>query len=137
MLVVIAACHEPAPGPWNQETGYRWRTLAVRGGGDDPGFTALASRRTAIDFRNTVSDSLLQRNRVLGQGAGVAIGDVDGDGLLDIFLARTEGCNALYRNEGGWKFQEIAERAGVAGCDRFSKIGRAHSELQSQSNLVC
>ena len=131
-LVVIAACNEQAPGPWNQETGYRWRTLAVRG--DDPGFTALSSRRTGIDFRNTVSDSLLQRNRVLGQGAGVAIGDIDGDGLLDIFFARTEGCNALYRNTGGWKFQEIAERAGVAACDRFS-TGAAFVDVDGRNGL--
>ena len=38
---------------------------------------------------------------LVGYGAGVALGDVDGDGRVDVFLARTEGCSALYRNTDG------------------------------------
>ena len=85
-----------------------------------PGFTSLPGDRTGIRFRNTVSDSALLGNRILGQGAGVCLGDVDGDGLPDVFLARTEGSSALYRNLGGWKFEDITARAGVATADRHS-----------------
>jgi hypothetical protein len=84
------------------------------------GFTLLDPSRTNITFANTVSDSLLVHNRQLAQGAGVCLSDVDGDGRPDVFLARTEGPNALYRNLGDWRFEEIAERAGVAAPDRFS-----------------
>lgn len=112
------ACGPGATPPWHQETGYRWRELEVKGG--EAGFTRLNGSRTGITFENTVSDSLVRSNRVLGQGGGVALGDADGDGLTDVFLARTEGCSALYRNRGGWKFEEIARSAGVAMCGRHA-----------------
>ena len=104
---------------WHDADGYRWRDLDVPRSGT-PGFTLLDPGRTGVPFRNTVSESLLVQNRILAQGAGVCLGDVDGDGLSDIFLARTEGPNALYHNLGGWRFEDIAERAGVAAPDRYS-----------------
>jgi hypothetical protein len=73
-----------------------------------------------IDFTNTVSESLLVGNRVLGQGAGIALGDIDGDGLVDVFLARTQGCDALYRNRGRWRFEDVTRESGVGACDRHS-----------------
>ncbi|MEP6733383.1 MAG: hypothetical protein ABJE10_22255, partial [bacterium] len=93
VLVATTACTDKAPPPWHQESGYRWRELVVPA--DDAGFTHMEGSASGINFTNTVSDSLLLGNRILGQGAGVALGDVDGDGLVDIFLAKTEGCSAL------------------------------------------
>ena len=90
--------------------------------------------KTGIRFQNSVSDSVLLGNRMLGQGAGVALGDVDGDGLVDVFLARTEGCNALYRNLGGWKFEDITTRAGVGACDRYSS-GAAFADVDGDGDL--
>ena len=116
--VVAAACGpEPAP-PWQTESGYRWRRLDVSEG--RAGFTPISGWRTGIRFENAVSDSALLGNRILGQGGGVALGDVDGDGRVDVFLARTEGCSALYRNLGDWRFEEITVAAGVGACDRHS-----------------
>ena len=105
------ACSAPSPPPpWHQETGYRWRDLVVPSG--EPGFTAMPASKTGIHFENDVSDSLLLGNRILGQGAGVALGDVDGDGLPDVFLAKTQGCSALYKNLGNWKFEDITKVGG-------------------------
>jgi hypothetical protein len=89
---------------------------------------------TGITFQNSVSDSLLLGNRILGQGAGVALGDVDGDGLVDVFLARTEGCSALYRNLGGWRFEDITKTAGVGACDRHS-TGTALVDIDGDGDL--
>ena len=47
-------------------------------------------------------------------GNGVAVADVDSDGLLDIYLVSQMGPNGLYRNQGGGRFEEITQRAGVA-----------------------
>src|SRR5439155_22675501 len=109
----------PAPGPWHEETGYRWRALAVppRGG---PGFTELPASRTGIRFANTVTLETALQNRHLAQGGGVAIGDVDGDGLPEVYLTSNEGSNALYKNLGGWRFEDITARAGVALTGRRS-----------------
>ncbi|MGH7562693.1 MAG: VCBS repeat-containing protein [Gemmatimonadales bacterium] len=117
LLLPLLSCGPSAAGPWQEEAGVRWRELAGSGKGS-AGFTTLAAARTGIAFRNDVSDSAAYRNRHLMHGSGVAVGDVDGDGLPDVYLARIEGPSALYRNLGGWRFEEIAARAGVALGDR-------------------
>ncbi|HYC49846.1 MAG TPA: FG-GAP-like repeat-containing protein [Gemmatimonadaceae bacterium] len=132
LVAGIVACKDAPPGEWHQEAGYRWREFSV--GRGSPGFTAMSAGRTGIDFQNTVSESLLLGNRILGQGAGIALGDVDSDGLTDVFLARTEGCDALYRNVGGWKFEDITERAGVASCTRNS-TGAVFADIDGANGL--
>ena len=49
-----------------------------------------------------------------GKGMGVAFGDYDGDGRLDVFVANDTVPNFLFRNEGGGRFRECALDAGVA-----------------------
>jgi hypothetical protein len=94
----------------------------------------MEAARTGLVFQNTVGDSALLANRVLAQGAGVCLGDVDGDGMADVFLARTEGANALYRNLGGWRFEDITAPAGVGAPDRYS-TGCALADLDGDSDL--
>ncbi|HLZ45642.1 MAG TPA: VCBS repeat-containing protein, partial [Gemmatimonadales bacterium] len=110
---------KPSTPIWHDETGYRWRALDVPRDKLTPGFTLLDPSRTGIAFTNTVSESLIVKNRQLAQGAGVCIADVDGDGRPDVFLARTKGPNALYRNLGNWRFEDITASAGVAADDRI------------------
>ncbi|MGQ0702843.1 MAG: FG-GAP-like repeat-containing protein [Gemmatimonadales bacterium] len=131
-VVLGTGCREAPPPAWHEEDGYRWRELVVSG--DEPGFTTMPASRTGIAFQNTASDSLLLSNRILAQGAGVCLGDVDGDALVDVFLARTEGPNALYRNLGDWRFEEITARAGVAVPDRYS-TGCALADLDGDGDL--
>jgi hypothetical protein len=130
-LILLTACGPTGTPPWQEESGYRWRELDVSGG--TPGFTRVGDQ-SGIQFQNEVSDSALLGNRILAQGAGVAMGDVDGDGLVDIFLAKTEGPNALYRNLGGWRFEEIAVQAGVAAPDRTSS-GATMADLDGDGDL--
>ncbi len=133
LTIATIGCQEKKTVPaWHQEAGYRWRELDVPPG--DAGFTSLRGEATGIQFENTVSDSALLGNRLLGQGAGVALGDVDSDGLVDVFLARTEGCSALYRNLGHWKFEDITTRAGVGACDRYS-TGSAFADVDGDGDL--
>ncbi|MDB4913664.1 MAG: ASPIC/UnbV domain protein [Gemmatimonadetes bacterium] len=131
VLSVTACSSKPTP-PWHEETGYRWRELDVPTG--TPGFTSMDGGKTGIQFANAVSDSVLLGNRTLGQGAGVALGDVDGDGLVDVFLAKTEGCSALYRNLGHWRFEDITKSAGVGACDRHSS-GTAFADVDGNGTL--
>ena len=131
MTLAAAGCTKPDDATWHDEAGHRWRSLSVAKA-DAPGFTRMTA--TGIQFQNTVSDSALVRNRMLGQGAGIALGDVDGDGLVDVFLAKTEGCSALYRNRGGWKFEDITKSAGVGACDRNS-TGTALADIDGDGDL--
>src|SRR5262245_33130441 len=127
-LLVASACSDQPPGPWNDGPDFRWRDIPVRGSG--AGFEAVRG----IDFQNTVSDSVLLGNRYLGQGAGVALGDVDGDGLVDVFLARTEGGSVLYRNLGDWRFEDITARAGLTAPNRYA-TGAVFADIDGDGDL--
>jgi hypothetical protein len=55
-------------------------------------------------------------------GTGVAIGDYDGDGRPDVFVvSKTETCR-LFRNLGGWKFEDVTDRTGVGDKDADASI---------------
>ena len=60
-----------------------------------------------------------------GKGMGLAFGDADGDGRLDVFVTNDTEPNFLFHNEGGGRFREIAGPAGVA----FNDDGRALSAM--------
>ncbi|MES2647692.1 MAG: VCBS repeat-containing protein [Bacteroidota bacterium] len=70
---------------------------------------------TGIDFINHVTDTkdlnvLTYRN--FYNGGGVAIGDIDNDGLPDVFFTANMGSNKLYKNKGNFQFEDISARAG-------------------------
>ena len=70
---------------------------------------------TGIDFNNSVTDgrkdnSFLFRN--FYNGGGVAIGDINNDGLPDVFLTSNMGENKLYLNKGNFKFEYVTVKAG-------------------------
>lgn len=81
-------------------------------------FTVLDGRETGIGFSNDLQDS--RQLNILDylyfyNGGGVAVGDINNDGLTDIFLAGNRVKNKLYLNQGDLVFKEITEQAGVAG----------------------
>ncbi len=114
-LVVIAlvGCTGSAVDTsWHQETGYRWRALGVPRKGRS-GFTMLTASRTGLTHENRVDETHGLDNRGLLDGAGVALGDVDGDGRPDIVLASAESPAALYHNDGDFRFTDVTTASGL------------------------
>ena len=109
----ILTLAQGAPIDWRQGDGFRWAALPVQAAGKE-GFTRLASRETGILFSNSLPEQRYLTNQILLNGSGVAAGDVDGDGLCDLFFCGIDRPCALYRNLGGWKFADITAEAGVA-----------------------
>ena len=75
-------------------------------------------RRRASGIRflhRSVDDSGFDYRQVhYDHGSGVAIADVDGDGLYDVYFSNQAGSNQLWRNLGGGRFEDVTARAGVA-----------------------
>lgn len=88
----------------------------------DPLFSLLPSAQTGITFNNKVIDTKdfnVFKYRNFYNGGGVAIGDINNDGLPDIFFTSNQQKNKLYLNNGNWKFEDITEKAGVGGIHKW------------------
>ena len=79
------------------------------------GFTLLPPSETGITFSNRLALRRGLVNQNLMNGSGVAAGDIDGDGRVDLYFCGLDVENRLYRNKGGWKFEDITASAGLAG----------------------
>ena len=97
---------------WQAIPGGRFRELAVRPNGT-PGFTLLSAKETGIEWTNFLEYKSAAVNQNLLNGSGVAAGDFDGDGLCDLYFCSKSGRNALFRNMGNGRFEDVTEKAGV------------------------
>lgn len=85
---------------------------------DEHLFTLLPSSVTNVDFVNKLTET--EQSNIIeylyfNNGAGVAAGDINNDGLVDLYFTSNQNPNKLYLNKGNLKFQDITESAGVAG----------------------
>ena len=118
---------------WQEGVGFRSAALSVPASGQ-AGFALLEPSDTGITFSNRLTDETVAKNRLYEIGSGVALGDVDGDGWVDIYFCRLEGDNALYRNLGDWKFEDVTAKAGVACPNQFS-TGCAFADIDGDGDL--
>ncbi len=81
-----------------------------------PLFELLTPEQTGVDFSNQLSESE-ELNIITFEyfynGAGVAVGDVNNDGLQDIFFAANMVNSRLYLNKGNFKFEDVTKKAGI------------------------
>ncbi len=62
------------------------------------------------------------------------MGDIDGDGRPDLYFAAIQGTNRLYRNLGGWRFEDITDKAGV-GCPQWVSTGAVLEDVDGDGDL--
>ena len=89
----------------------------------DSRFEKKLSDHTGISFQNTLSyteDFNPYTYRNFFNGGGVALGDINNDGLIDIYFTGNIVDNALYLNKGNWQFDDITDFAGVSCKDNWS-----------------
>jgi len=106
--------------------------LHAAGSAANPRFEMLSAEETGIDFVSTLE----RENQIpyINTGAGVAIGDYDGDGLADIYLLSTDSPNKLFRQTGPWQFEDATATAGVDGGAGWSR-GAAFADIDGDGDL--
>ena len=100
-------------------------------------FEKMDPSATGINFTNTLTED--QQHNLFAyeyfyNGTGVAIGDINNDGLPDIYLTGNQVPSKLYLNKGNWKFEDITETAGVAGKDAW-KTGATMADVNGDGLL--
>ncbi|MEZ4810105.1 MAG: VCBS repeat-containing protein [Allomuricauda sp.] len=86
-------------------------------------FTLVPKNQSHVDFNNTITQDLEFNGLNYAyayNGGGVSIGDVDNDGLEDIYFVSNQQSNKLYLNQGELKFKDVTEKAGVSDAGGWS-----------------
>ncbi|WP_026966283.1 VCBS repeat-containing protein [Algoriphagus terrigena] len=86
-------------------------------------FSLLPSDQTGLSFKNELTSTAeinILEYLYFYNGGGVAAGDIDGDGLVDLYFTGNQVSNKLYLNKGNFRFEDITESAGVDGDGGWS-----------------
>jgi len=106
-------------------------------------FQLVSPEQSGIDFTNTITinDSInILESEFTYNGGGVAVGDLNGDGLQDIYFAGNQVQNKLYLNKGELKFEEVIEKAGAHKTKKQWSSGVTFVDINSdgkQDIYVC
>jgi hypothetical protein len=105
---------------------------------DDHLFSLLPASRTNIGFNNTLTEGLntnVLMYEYFYNGGGVAAGDLNGDGLQDIYFTANMVDNKLYLNKGHMHFEDVTNKAGVAGRPGPWKTGTTLADVNGDGKL--
>lgn len=86
-------------------------------------FELLSTNKTGINFENSLTysdDFNIYKYRNFYNGGGVGLGDVNNDGLLDIYLTANQLSNRLYINKGNFVFEDVTKTAQIGGSRAWS-----------------
>jgi enediyne biosynthesis protein E4 len=86
-------------------------------------FKMIPAELSGIEFQNTITDSdsfNILTYEYIYNGGGVGISDFNHDGLPDVYFTGNMVSNALYLNQGDFRFKDVTRDAGVSGENRWS-----------------
>ncbi len=89
---------------------------------NDKLFTEIDFQKSNIDFENTIvetPDFNIMKYEYLYNGGGIAAGDFNNDGLSDLYFSGNAVSNRLYLNKGNFTFEDVTDKAGVAGREKW------------------
>ena len=128
----LVGCERAASGPRASDA----RTAAVTPSGP-PLFDKLAPAATGVRFSNDLPeapDFNILNYLYYYNGGGVSAGDVNGDSLPDLYFSSNVGPNKLYLNKGNFEFEDVTEKAGVAGPPGW-KTGVTMADVNGDGRL--
>jgi hypothetical protein len=132
-IPVSASSAAPAPARSTSEAIQSVALTERRAGRGDHLFETLNPKEIGIDFFNQ-SAKLPGHDRENPTGSGVTMGDFDGDGRLDVYLARSSDGGKLYRNLGNFRFEDVTENARIGGPGRWT-TGATFVDINNDGHL--
>ena len=118
---------------WQAGEGFRSQELRVPRSGRTY-LERLTTAATGVSFTNFLSEDRAMESSMRTSGSGLAAGDVDGDGWCDLYFCGMENANALYRNLGNGKFENITAAAGVGLAEHYS-TGAVFADVDGDGDL--
>lgn len=100
-------------------------------------FTLLDASQTGVEFVNQIKEDYHYNNfsfEYVYNGGGVAVGDVNGDGLPDLYFSSSRQSNKLYLNRGNFQFVDVTNISGVAAQEGF-KTGVAMIDINGDGKM--
>lgn len=101
-------------------------------------FTLLTPANTHVNFSNSLTEGAntnVLMYEYFYNGGGVAVGDVNNDGLQDIYFSSNMASNRLYLNKGQMQFEDITDQAGVVGRNGPWKTGVTMADVNGDGLL--
>lgn len=101
-------------------------------------FTSLSSEKTGINFQNEITEGVntnVLMYEYFYNGGGVAVGDINNDGLDDIYFTANMTQNKLYLNKGNMVFEDITAASGTAGREGPWKTGVTMADVNGDGLL--
>ncbi len=105
-------------------------------GSPGPLFQSMPASQTGVDFqpRWENPEEHIRQMLLINPVGGIAAGDIDGDGLAEIYITSPSGGNRLYHNLGDFRFQDITEAAGVQDPN-FWGTGASFVDIDNDGDL--
>ncbi|GAA4441189.1 VCBS repeat-containing protein [Pontibacter saemangeumensis] len=101
-------------------------------------FTLLSPEQTQVKFTNTLTETPYTNvlmYEYFYNGGGVAVGDLNNDGLEDLYFTANMASNALYLNKGNMQFEDITAASGAAGRGGPWKMGVTMADVNADGLL--
>ena len=111
--------------------------FACNSGDDVVLFEKLDAEKTHIDFANNITETKdfnILDYLYFYNGGGVSAGDINNDGLVDLFFVSNQGKNKLYLNKGEMQFEDISVKAGIEGFSDW-KTGVTMADVNADGFL--
>lgn len=100
-------------------------------------FSSISASKTGVDFDNHLTEDKnfnIIEYLYFYNGGGVACGDINNDGLVDIYFSSNQNSNKLYLNKGNFKFEDITEKSGTKGIGNW-KTGVTMADINGDGYL--
>ncbi len=136
LCLFLLACQQDAPSTKNADDTASNKS-AQTASAENQRFQLIPPATSGVQFSNLISEDYhynILNFEYLYNGGGVAIGDINNDGLPDLYFTGTFVPNKLYLNKGGFVFEDITQAAGVAAAEGF-KTGVTMADINNDGWL--